>query len=492
MWDKDSLQQLVKEKLGDYLFVAVSNREPYIHNYVADEIECIVPASGLTVALDPVMRASGGIWVAHGSGNADKAVTDLENCVAVPPESPSYTLKRVWLTEEEVEKYYLGFSNEALWPLCHIVYQRPKFDIEDWNTYKHVNRLFADAVLDVVKDRKAFVFIQDYHLTLLSRLIKAKNHRVVSAQFWHIPWPNREAFRICPWQNEILDGLLGNDLLGFHIPYHRDNFIQTVDRALECKVDYERFAIHRGNNTTFVAPFPISVDFERISENTRKPEVDREIAELRKRFNLTSEIVGIGLDRIDYTKGIPERLKAIDVLLTKYPKYKYKNRIVFFQLAEPSRTKIAKYQELNVEIDKLIDEINTRHQVDGWKPIIYIKEHKSPRTLLAFNKMAAFCIVSSLQDGMNLVAKEFVSSRYDEDGVLILSKFTGAAREMTEALLINPYAIDDIAETIVGAIEMPQETRKKRMISMRNKVRNNNIYGWAADILTELVKIESA
>ena len=474
--------------MADYLFVSVSNREPYIHNYVGDSIECIVPASGLTVALDPVMRASGGVWVAHGSGSADKAVSDDKDCVRVPPDYPSYTLKRVWLGEEEYDRYYLGFSNEALWPLCHIVYQRPHFDLKDWTAYKNVNLKFADAVLDVIKDRKAFVFIQDYHLTLLSRLIKARQHNVVTAQFWHIPWPNREAFRICPWQNEILDGLLGNDLLGFHIAYHRDNFIQTVDRALECKVDYENYSITRGNHRTFVAPFPISVDFQRISENASKPEVDAEIATIRKRYNLNDEIIGIGLDRIDYTKGIPERLKAIDMLLTKYPQYR--NRIVFFQLAEPSRTKIKKYQELNAEIDRLVKIINEKHAVEGREPIIYIKEHKSPVTILAFHRIANFCLVSSLHDGMNLVAKEYVSARNDEDGVLILSRFTGAARELTEATLINPYALDEIVEAMVAAMEMPEEQRKNRMRSMRGKVRDNNIYRWAADIIIELLSID--
>ncbi|MDD5681165.1 MAG: trehalose-6-phosphate synthase [Candidatus Omnitrophica bacterium] len=282
MWNQDSLQQLVKDKLSDYLFVVVSNREPYIHNYVDKNVECIVPASGLTVALDPVMRACGGTWVAHGSGNADKMVVDTRNRVLVPPDEKRYTLRRVWLTDAEFDKYYYGFSNETLWPLCHIVYQRPDFNVDNWETYKYVNRLFADAVLDEIGDRKAFVFIQDYHLTLLSRMLKAKNHRIISAQFWHIPWPNREAFRICPWQNEILDGLLGNDLLGFHIAYHRNNFLDTVDKTLECRIDYERFSVCRSDHTTFVAPFPISVDFDRISENVQKSEVDKEIEVLKK------------------------------------------------------------------------------------------------------------------------------------------------------------------------------------------------------------------
>jgi len=489
MWNQDSLQQLVKDQLSDYLFVVVSNREPYIHNYVNDKIECIVPASGLTIALDPVMRTCGGTWVAHGSGTADREVVDAHNRVLVPPDTQSYTLRRVWLTENEVDKYYFGFSNETLWPLCHIVYQRPEFNMDDWNTYKYVNRLFADAVLDEIGERKAFVFIQDYHLTLLSRMLKAKNHRNIVAQFWHIPWPNPEAFRICPWQNEILYGLLGNDLLGFHIAYHRNNFLDTVDRTLECRIDYERFSVCHSDHTTFVSPFPISVDFDRISENVQKPEVEQEITVLKKKFGLKDQTIGIGLDRIDYTKGIPERLKAIDLLLTRYPKYK--NKLVFFQLAEPSRTKIQKYQSLNNEIDKLVEEINFKYRSDSWQPIIYIKEHKSPVTLLAFNRMASFCLVSSLHDGMNLVAKEFVSTRIDEDGVLILSRFTGASRELDEALLINPYAIDEIAETIHTAIQMPADARKKRMIKLRQRVCENNIYRWAADIITELVKIES-
>ncbi|MFA5065509.1 MAG: trehalose-6-phosphate synthase [Dehalococcoidia bacterium] len=490
MFKQMDLQRLVKEKLAGYLFVVVSNREPYIHTYVGDKIECTVPASGLTTALDPVMRACGGTWVAHGSGSADKEVVDSKNSVPVPPEYGSYKLKRVWLSDEDVDRYYFGFSNEALWPLCHIVFQRPRFNDEDWYAYKNVNRLFAEAVLEEIGRRKAFVFIQDYHLTLVSRLIKAKNPRAITAQFWHIPWPNREAFRVCPWQNEILYGLLGNDLLGFHIAYHRHNFLETVDRALECRIDNEKFSVTHSNHTTFVRPFPISVDFDAINERSQATEVDREMAAIKNKYGITDEIIGIGLDRIDYTKGIPERLKAIDALLNKYPKYKYKNRIIFFQLGEPSRIKIKQYEELNTEIDRLVADINSRHQTDGWYPIIYIKEHKSPVTLLAFNRLARFCIVSSLHDGMNLVAKEFISSRADRDGVLILSRFTGAARELEEALLVNPYSVQDIAEMIIAAIEMPLEQRHERMTKLRARVREHNVYRWAADIISDMVDIK--
>ncbi len=486
-WTKEDLQQLVKTKLADRLFIVVSNREPYIHILSGDEIQCIVPASGLTVALDPVMRACGGVWVAYGSGSADREVVDDKSRISVPPDEPCYKLRRVWLTKEEEEGYYLGFSNEALWPLSHIAYTPPKFDENHWNIYQRVNQIFADATLEEIGDRQAFVFIQDYHLALLSRMIKAKNPQVVTAQFWHIPWPNTEAFRICPWGEDILDGLLGNDLLGFHIRYHCDNFLETVKRMLESRVDNERSAINRGGRTTLVRPFPISVDFDRIARDTTEAEVEEEMEEIRRRWQLGDEFIGIGVDRLDYTKGIPHRLNALNKFLAKYPEYQ--GRMIFFQLGEPSRVHIKKYRELNSEIDDMVEELNWKYQSGAWKPIVYIREHLSPATLLAFNKLAHFCVVSSLHDGMNLVAKEFVSSRTDEDGVLILSCFTGAARELTEALPINPYATDDFAEAIKRAIEMPKEQRQARMKKLRQVVEENNVYRWAGNIISELANL---
>ncbi len=486
-WTWHDLQNRVREVLAGRLLIVVSNREPYIHVSSGEKIECIVPASGLTVALDPVMRACGGVWVAHGSGSADKEVVDSKNRVAVPPGEDSYSLRRVWLTKEEEEGYYLGFSNEALWPLCHIAYTPPHFDEADWNTYKKVNQLFADAILDEVGDRKAFIFIQDYHLALLPRLLKARNSEVLTAQFWHIPWPNPEAFRICPWGEEIMDGLLGNGLLGFHIRYYCDNFLENVNLFLESKIDYERWAIKRGGQTTLVRHFPISVDFDQITYDASGEEVANEMGKIQNSWKLNNEIVGIGIDRVDYTKGIPHRLKALDKFLTKYPDYQ--ERLVFFQLAEPSRIHIKRYKELNAEVDDLVEEINWKYQSGGWKPIIYVKSHCTPATLIAFNRLAHFCVVSSLHDGMNLVAKEFVSSRVDEDGILILSRFTGAARELTDALLINPYAIDSFADAIRAAIEMPKRQRQKRMRKLRQVVQQNNIYQWAGSIISELANL---
>ena len=489
MWTKESLCALVQDKLANYLFIVVSNREPYIHTHVGSEIRCHVPASGLTVALDPVMRACRGTWIAHGSGDADREVVDDKNTVPVPPEAPEYSLKRVWLSKEEEDGYYFGFSNEALWPLCHISYTRPIFDEADWNTYRKVNQLFAEAVLKEVGDRKAFVFVQDYHLALLPRLIRQANPNVIIAQFWHIPWPNPEAFRICPWQGQILDGLLGNHLLGFHIRYHCNNFLDTIDRALEARVDRERYEVTCGGRKTAVRPFPISVDFEEVSREAQAGEVAEEVERLKNRLGLREELVGIGLDRIDYTKGIPDRFRAFDRFLERWPEYK--ERVVFIQAAVPSRTHIGAYKRLNEEIDSLVEEINWKQASGHWKPILYLREHCSPLTLMALRRMANFCVVSSLHDGMNLVAKEFAASRFDEDGVLILSPFTGASRELTDALLVNPYATDHFAEAIKKALEMPAAERQRRMRRMREIVRENNIYKWAGEIICELVKFES-
>ncbi len=488
MWTRESLHDLVKEKLSGYLFVAVSNREPYIHTFSGDKIVTQVPASGLTTALDPVMQACGGTWIASGRGDADRKVVDKDNKVSVPPERPRYSLRRVWLSREEENGYYYGFSNDALWPLCHIAYTRPVFVESDWNTYKKVNEIFAQSVLDEVGDKKAFVFIQDYHLTLLSSLIKARSPNVVTAQFWHIPWPNREAFRICPWQEEIIRGLLGNDLLGFHIRYHCNNFLDTVDRTIEARVDWERYEAICGGKRTAVRPFPISVDFEEISLEAQKGEVAAEIERLKSTIGIENEMVGAGLDRIDYTKGVPDRFRAIARFLEKYPEYR--GRVVFIQAGAPSRTQIGAYQKLNEEIDSLVEEINGKYGVGHWKPIIYLREHLPPLSLMALRRMANFFIVSSLHDGMNLVAKEFVASRFDEDGVLILSPFTGASRELTDALLVNPYATDHFADAIKNALEMPEAERRKRMRKMRKIVQENNIYKWAADIISEMVKFE--
>ena len=486
MWTKRTLQQTLKDRLSDVLFLVVSNREPYVHRIEGEELICERPASGLTIALDPVMRACGGLWVAHGSGNGDRQVVDANGHITVPTDNPAYTLRRVWLTKEEEDGYYYGFSNRALWPLCHIAYTRPSFDAREWAAYRTVNEKFARVVLEEVGERNAFVFIQDYHFALLPRLLRRPNIRV--AQFWHIPWPNPEAFRICPWGAEILDGLLGNDLLGFHITFHCQNFLAAVERVVEAKVDYEHATVTRGGLNTKIRAFPISVDFEAIANLAKSPEVSAEMERLTRLHRLRGKLLVVGVDRIDYTKGILERFQAIARLLEGHPELQ--ERVVFVEVGVPSRTRIAEYQRLNEEIDELVESINWKFQTDAWKPILYLRRNTSPITLQAWYGLATVGVVTSLHDGMNLVAKEFVASRIKEDGVLVLSQFTGAARQLTDAELVNPFAIDELAATLHRAMTMPLEEQQRRMRRLRAQVQERNIYRWAGEVLSELFQFE--
>jgi alpha,alpha-trehalose-phosphate synthase [UDP-forming] len=487
IWTKRDVHQLVQRHFRGLRFIAVSNREPYIHRYTDGGVECIQPASGLALALDPIMRAAGGVWVAHGSGEADRRTTDHRGHVAVPPDDPSYTLRRVWLDKRLEEEYYYGLANEGLWPLCHIAFQRPVFRLRDWESYRRANRIFADAILEEAGGEPAFVFIQDYHFGLLPRMVKQRNPNLVVAQFWHIPWPNRETFRVFPWKEELLDGMLGNDLLGFHLRYHCENFLETVDRNVEARVDVEHSRIYRGGNATRVQPFPISIDYERHTREAHSPAVERYlewwIAELGRR----PEFLGIGIDRVDYTKGIPERLRAIDRFLELNPEYR--GRLVFVQVAVPSRTRIEQYQNHSREIERLVESVNSKWRTAGWQPIHYCNRHFSQMELMALHRLSDFCIVSSLHDGMNLVAKEYVSSQSDGEGVLILSSFTGAARELTAALLVNPFSADQMAEAIQQALLMPAEERQRRMRRLAAVVQENNIYTWAANILNSVRRL---
>jgi alpha,alpha-trehalose-phosphate synthase [UDP-forming] len=489
MWTKDALQDLIHAKLGDRRLILVANREPYLHRFAGGKIECVPPASGMVSALEPIMRACGGVWIAHGSGNADRRTADAGGRLGVPPDDPQYTLRRVWLTKQQQEGYYNGAANEGLWPLCHMVFTRPIFNPKHWPIYREVNELFAQAVLQEANDEPAFVFVQDYHFGLLPRILKERNAgNLIVAQFWHIPWPNPEAFQTFPWKEQLLDSLLGNDLLGFHLRYHCKNFLDCVDRTLEAKVDYERYEVTRGGKVTVVRPFPISIDFEDHEATARSDEVETAIERWTTQLGLAGALLGIGIDRIDYTKGIPERLRAIDRLLELHPTWR--EHLVFVQIGVPSRIHVKAYQLLDDEIDGLVEEINWRWSTDSWKPIVYLKHQCSPIQMMALHRMARFCVVNSLDDGMNLVAKEFVASRFDNDGVLILSRFTGAARELTDAVLVNPFSIDETAEALRIVLEMPEEERAKRMQRLRSSVAENNIYRWAGKYLSTLFNFE--
>jgi trehalose 6-phosphate synthase len=488
-WTPDRLKEFVRSKMPDQKLVVVSNREPYMHERKGKDIQWIMPASGLVTALEPILRACGGTWVAHGSGNADREMTGDDNRLRVPPDEPQYLLRRVWLSKEEEDGYYYGFSNEGFWPLCHIAHTRPVFKPEDWAYYQSVNAKFADAVLEEIADvDEPLVLIQDYHFALLPRLIKEKRPDARVALFWHIPWPNPESFGICPWQREILHGMLGADLLGFHIQFHCTNFLDTVDRSLECRINWEQFTINRQNHKTIVKPFPISVA---LTPTPRKIEAESQNLPnketLMKYLGVKGDFLAVGVDRIDYTKGIIERFRGIERFLEKYSEYV--GRFVFVELGAPSRTLIKRYHDLMAEVEEEAERINWKFKTKEWQPIVFLKKHHSHKDIEPFYKTADICLVTSLHDGMNLVAKEYIAARTDEDGVLILSRFTGAARELSDALLINPYDVDRTAEAIRAAIEMDPEERRKRMRRMRTIVMDNNIYKWGAHLIEDLAQI---
>jgi alpha,alpha-trehalose-phosphate synthase [UDP-forming] len=480
-WTRQRLQNLVSGRFRHVKLIAVSNREPYIHTRVGDSIDCNAAVSGLTTAIDPILQASGGTWVAHGSGSADRDVVDARDCVWVPPEAPSYTLRRVWLPKRIEDEYYYGLANEGLWPLCHAAFHRPRFRARNWTSYREANRIFADAILEEADGQPALVFIQDYHLALLPKMLKDRNPNLSVAHFWHIPWPNRETFRAFPWKHELLEGMLGNDVLGFHLPYHCTNFLETIERSIEARVDTEHGCISKGGHRTAVRAFPISIDFEEREQMAGSAEVAFAATQWAELLGRRPEILGIGIDRIDYTKGIPDRLQAIDHLLEEHPEYI--GRIVFLQVGVPSRTAIAEYDDLNRALAQQVDAINRKWGHASWKPVIFLRKHIPQQALMALHLMADFCLVTSLHDGMNLVAKEFVASRIDGDGVLILSAFTGAARELSDALIVNPFAVDEMAEAIHQAVKMPAEERRSRMNRMRAVVAVHNVYRWAANIL---------
>ncbi len=499
------LESTLTDSLRGTRLIVVANREPYIHvrrrrdargiwNWLrgrkeTERIEWTRPASGLVTALDPVMRATGGTWIAHGSGSADRETADARGRLRVPPDRPSYMLRRVWLSPEEEQGYYYGCANNALWPLCHIAYARPQFDDADWHQYVRVNRRFADAVIEEVGDNdRAVVFVQDYHFALLPRFVKEARPDVTVCQFWHIPWPNREAFRVCPWREDILHGMLGNDLLGFHVQYHCNNFLDTVDRALESRVDYEHFAAWRGGHVTYVKPFPISIDPALWKGPTKPADQAAEIREARQMLGLKNEKLIFGVDRLDYTKGIPDRLRAFGRLLESHPEWR--TRVTMVQVGAPSREHLKTYQALMEEVQRGVDDINERYGAAGWLPVIYRPQHHQPEQVAHMYRAADVCVVSSLHDGMNLVAKEFVAARHDERGVLVLSEFTGAARELEHAVHINPYAVDSFADALHRALLMPGDEQRRRMRALRQRVSSHTVYDWANALLLAACQME--
>ena len=485
VWTRDRLRVHAVSALGEgRQLVVVSNREPYMHQLHDGKVQMIMPAGGLVTALDPVLQTCGGVWIAHGAGDADRQTADEAGRLTVPPDDAHYTLRRVWLTREEEQGYYYGFSNEGIWPLCHLAHERPVFRAPDWEYYRKANLRFAEAVLDEIGGGGAVVLVQDYQLALVPRLLKAVRPDLQVGLFWHIPWPNPDAFRICPYGAELLTGMLGADLIGFHLQQHCNSFLDTVDRVLESRLDWDHFSVELKGHVSRVRPFPISVQDWAERKVPVGEQLARQIAGLKLEHNLGETFIAVGVDRIDYTKGLPERFRAVDRFLEKYPEHR--GHFTFVELGAPSRTHIRRYRDHITQLEEIADEINWKHQTAVWKPIHFLVAHHDVRTVHAFLTMASMCIVSSLHDGMNLVAKEYVAAQTAREGVLILSEFAGAARELSDAIIINPYDTEQFAEAIRSGVEMQAAERHARMDRMHQSVQEHNIYRWAAAFLTTL------
>ncbi|NEX64711.1 alpha,alpha-trehalose-phosphate synthase (UDP-forming) [Noviherbaspirillum galbum] len=484
-WNPERLRQLLHSELAGDEVIVVSNREPYIHEKNGNRIEVKRPASGLVTAVEAVMRACSGTWVAHGSGSADRMVVDRCDRVAVPPANPSYTLRRVWLSSEEEQGYYYGFANEGLWPLCHIAHVRPVFRSEDWNQYVAVNQRFADAVVKEARTDDPVVLVQDYHFALLPRMVRQALPRATIITFWHIPWPNPESFGICPWREQILEGMLGSTILGFHTPFHRRNFIETVDRYLETRIEAEASTISYDGKLTLVEAYPISIAWP---ESTTASTAEESRAIVCSDLGLPEDhLIGIGVDRLDYTKGIVERFQAVERMLERHPDMV--GRFSFVQIAAPSRSSLEEYQQFAARVRKLAARINARCANGAYQPIVLKAEHHDHDRLLHYYRASQVCMVTSLHDGMNLVAKEYIAAREDEQGVLVLSQFTGAARELHEALIVNPYHIEQGADALHRALTMPRDEQRERMRSLRALVREFNVYRWAGRMLLDAARL---
>ena len=484
---REDVIEWTRAHLPDRPLVVVSNREPYSHHREGSRLRWLRNVGGLTVALDSVSQALGGMWIAHGSGSADHAAVDDRDRVACPPDRPRYTLRRVWITPDELARYYSGFANSALWPLCHIAHVRPRFRLDDWQTYEAVNRRFADAVLEELAGRQGFVFVQDYHLALVPGFIKAARPDLQVAMFWHIPWPNPEVFRILPWKREILEGLLATDLLGFHIDRHAQNFVQTVAETFEARIDLERMAVDRAGRRTWVRAFPISVDAEEIALMAESPEAKAAEAALREKYHLEGVSVGIGVDRLDYTKGIPERLQGLYRMFEKHPDWV--GRFAFIQIGVPSRIELQEYRDVRRRTRYWADRINHDFPRPNGPTVHMLEMNLDFRDLIPYYRMADLCAVTSLHDGMNLVAKEYLAASPDLEGALVLSPFTGAARELERAWIVSPYDREALADTYHAALSEAPTARRERMAALRETVLRRNIYDWTLEVFDAAVSL---
>ncbi|MBI4401945.1 MAG: trehalose-6-phosphate synthase [Nitrospirae bacterium] len=480
--------------------IVVSNREPYEHRWVKDQLVCERTDGGLTSALDPVLQRLGGTWVAWGSGKADRDAVGMDMGVRVPPASPAYWLRRVWLEPDEVKGGYLGYANQVLWPLCHITLDRVAYLKAFWPAYRSMNARFADTVLDELRKEPGLVWVHDFHLALLPPLIKKAAPVTTVSFFWHIAWPGPEVFRILPERRAVLEGLLAADSLVFQTPSYAHAFAECARELLGAEVNESRDLVQYTGHSTNLTARPISVDFQTFSDRAKWTHVEWATTLARRRLGVRPDIrLGLGVDRLDYTKGLLKRLWALDTFFTRFPQYR--GAFTFVQVAVPTRSEVEAYRRYREVIRETVAEINHRHAValthgataaKGWRPIELHEGRVGFDTLLAYYRMAELALVSSVYDGMNLVAKEYVAAQIDETGVLLVSQMAGAAEELTEAIVINPYDTEGLAEAIKEALEMPAEERRRRMRQMRAYLAAHDIHAWVEGCLRDAVVASNA
>jgi trehalose 6-phosphate synthase len=487
-WSADDLRAWLASAFRGESIVVLANREPIRHDQAADgSIAVKRSGGGLVTALEPLIQACSGVWVAHGSGTADRLVVDGRDGLGVPSANPSYRLRRVWLDPAEERGYYQGFANEGLWPLCHRAHVQPIFRSRDFDMYRAVNARFAEAVGNEATTASPVVLVQDYHFALAPLMIKRRVPLGSIIAFWHIPWPSPRDFAICPWGRELLKGLLGSTIVGFQTPEDGRNFIDTVEWSLDADIDRTRSVITYDGRRTTIRVYPVSIEWPS-RYACQSPPVEACRAAIRREVGLRPDaLMGVGVDRLDYTKGICEKFLAVERLLETHPEYR--ERFVFVQIAEPSRECLPAYRELRSRVQEETDRINARFGADGYRPIVLRETRHEPADVYRFLRAADLCYVGSLHDGMNLVAKEFVSARNDERGVLILSEFAGAAYELTDAMIVNPYATEAVAGALADALRMPRSEQAARMCAMRAVVARQNAYRWAGEMLGDAARL---
>ncbi len=468
-WNNDSL-------FGGRELVVVSNRQPYRHDKTDGELSVSRPTGGLTASLDPVMQRVGGTWIAWADGDVDDEYVDDDDCVGVPPEDPSYTLRRVWLSDEQVQNYYFGFSNRVLWPLCHSSLSTVRSKQSYWEQYKETNEQFAEVVSQEASDQ-AVIWLQDYHFALAPDHIRAAvGDDALLLHFWHIPWPSWDVFRACPHGKELLRGLLGNDLLGFHADRFCHNFLECVESALpNATVNWRTGTVSYQSETTRTRTIPIGVPFDDIQEQARSYD---EFDEFRQSYGIDEDTkIAVSVERIDYSKGIPERLNALELLWERNPRWR--GSVTHLMNCSESRSEIAAYSDVQQRVEKRVTQINERFGTPGWQPIVEVTDYLRQQELYGIYREADLCLVSPIRDGMNLITHEYIASQVDSDGMLVLSDQAGAHDLLGEpAISVSPHDTGQFADRLSKALTMPPQKRQDRMEQLRQIATTNDLHTW--------------